>query len=93
MKIQITVKVSGDIALTLHDPRLPTSEPLEELLKMLEDLGVSLDPVHPGARDPFLVPYFTIEVPDTQTAERVMTQIRRSKAIEATYVKPPDEMP
>lgn len=60
---------------------------------MLEDLGVSLDPVHPGAEHPFLAPYFTIEVPDIQTAERVMTQLRRSKAIEAAYVKPPDEKP
>jgi hypothetical protein len=59
----------------------------------LEKLGVELEPMHPGTRDPFLAPYFIVEVPDSETAERIVTHLRQSGAIEAAYIKPLDELP
>lgn len=92
MKIQITVQVSVDVARTLHRRGPPTTKS-QELFKIVEELGVLLEPMHPGAEDPLLAPYFTVEVPDSTTAERVITHLRQSKAIEAAYLKPPDELP
>jgi hypothetical protein len=92
MTIQITVKVSTDVARTLHGGGPPTGKS-EELLKIVDELGVLLEPVHPGAKDPLLAPYFMVEVPDSITAERILTHLQKCCAIEAAYIKPPDELP
>ena len=91
-KIQVTVQVSADVARILHQRGAPTTES-KELLKIAEEFGVVLEPMHPGAEDPLLTPYFMVEVPDSTTAERVIAHLRRSTAVEAVYLKPPDELP
>ena len=90
--MHVTVRVSAEVGRTLHRRSPPTTES-QELLKVAEELGVVLEPVHPGAEDPHLVPYFTVEVRDPATAERVIARLQHCKATEAAYVKPPDEMP
>lgn len=90
--MHVTVQVSADVAHTLHLRGPPTTES-QELLQTTKALGIVLEPVHPGAEDPLLAPYFTVEVPDPATAERVITRLQQSKAIEAAYLKPPDELP
>jgi len=92
IKIQVIVQVSADVARTLQQRGAPTAES-QELLKIAEELGVLLEPVHPGVEDPLLAPYFMAEVPDSTTAEWVITHLRKFKAIEAAYLKPPDELP
>ena len=92
IKIQVIIQVSADVARTLQQRGAPTTES-RELLKIAEELGVLLEPVHPGAEDPLLAPYFMAEVPDSTTAERVIAHFRKSKAIEAAYFKPPGELP
>jgi hypothetical protein len=37
--------------------------------------------------------YFIVDVPDAETAQRVINRLQQSKAIEAAYLKPPDELP
>ena len=91
-KIQVTIQVSADVARILHQRGAPTTES-KELLKKAEELGDLLEPVHPGAEDPLLTPYFTVEVPDSATAERVIAHLRRSAAVEGVYLKSPDELP
>lgn len=76
----------------LHRRGAPTAES-KELLSVAEELGVLLEPMHPGTDDPLLTPYFTIEAADSISAERIIAHLRRSRAIEAAYVKPPDELP
>ena len=80
------------MASTLHRRRPPTTAS-EELSQAAEELGVVLEPMHPGAEDPHLAPYFTVEVPDYATAERVIAHLQGLEAVEAAYLKPPDEMP
>ena len=91
MPIVVTVQLSPDVALALHE-QMPSDES-EELLKMLKDLGVTLEPMHPGARDPLLTPFFTVEVPDQATAERVIASLVESEAVEGAYIKPPEALP
>lgn len=92
MKIQVTIQVSADVARMLHQRGAPTTES-KELFKIAEELGVLLEPLHPGAEDPLLTPYFMVEVPDSTTAEHVIAHLRQSMAVEAVYLKPPDELP
>jgi hypothetical protein len=89
-KMQVTVKVSADIGRSLHQRSPPTTESAE-LLRIVE--GVTLEPMHPGTADPNLMSYFIVEVPDAETAQRVINRLQQSKAIEAVYLKPSDELP
>lgn len=88
----VTIRVQTDVALALHQRQQHTAASTE-LLQKAKELGVVLEPLHPGAEDPYLVPYFTVKVPDPATAERVIARLQHCKAIEAAYLKPPDEMP
>ncbi len=92
MNVQVIIQVSADVAQTLQH-QAPTTAESQELLKITEELGVLLEAMHPGASDPLLVGFFMIEVPDSTTAEWVISHLQQSKAIEAAYVKPLDEMP
>jgi len=90
--MQITVQVSSHVAPTLHQRAKPTPEAVE-LLDLVRTLGVELEPVHPGEEDPNLTPFFTVEAPDRETAERIAADLQRCGAIEAAYIKPPAELP
>jgi hypothetical protein len=52
-----------------------------------------LEPLHPGAEEPHLASYFTVEVQDPATADQVIARLKHCHAIEAAYLKPPDELP
>jgi len=59
----------------------------------MEELELALEPMHLETNDPVLQSYFIVEVPDSVTAQRVIERLQQSPAIEAAYVKPPDELP
>jgi hypothetical protein len=92
MAMQVTIRIRPEVARTLHQ-RQPATPAAEELFQVVEELGVALAPVHPGAEDPQLAPYFTIEVPDHATAEQVIARLQQCQAVEAAYLKPRDELP
>ena len=92
MEIHVTVQVSRDAALALHRQG-PVTADAEGLLQTADELGVELKPMHYGASDPALITFFIVEVPDSETAEKVIARLRQCKAIAAAYVKPPDEEP
>jgi hypothetical protein len=69
-----------------------TSEP-PGLRELAAELSVAFRALHPGTSDPSLGRFFTVEVPDAAEAQRVVAVLRRSPAIAAAYVKPPDEVP
>jgi hypothetical protein len=87
----ITVQAHPQAAAALHGRETPDSQ-IEQLRRQLEELGLSLAAMHPGETDPLLAPYFTVEVPDDpELAARVLAILEGSEAIEAAYVKPPEE--
>ncbi len=92
IKMQVTVQVSADVARALHQQGPPTAES-EAPLRLIETFGLTLEPMHPDTDDPNLQSYFTVEVLDHATAQRVIDRLRQSEAVEAAYVKPPDELP
>jgi len=57
------------------------------------ELGVELQPLHPGQTHPLLASYFTADVPDRETAEKVVNRLSQFNMVEAAYLKPDDELP
>lgn len=91
-KMQVTVQVPPDVARTLHQRGPPTAKS-QALLGVIEGFGFTLEPMHLDTDDPKLQSYFLIDVPDHATARRVIDRLKQSEAVEAAYVKPPDELP
>ena len=92
IKIQVIIQVTDDVAIALLQHGVSTAES-RELLNIAEDFSVLLEPMHPGVEDPHLVQYYMIEVPNSTIAKQIITHLRQSRAVEAAYIKPPDEMP
>ncbi len=90
--MQVVVKVSSDIGRSLHQRSPPTIESAE-LLRIVEAFGAKLEPMHPSTAELNLMSYFIVEVPDAETAQRIISHLQQSKSIEAAYLKPLDELP
>ena len=86
----VTVQVTLEAARVLQNQSDPTPSS-EELIAVLEELEISLEPLHPGTGDPVLITFFTVDVVDADMAEKVINQLLKSDAVEAAYLKPPAE--
>jgi hypothetical protein len=71
------------------DPSQQAAPP--ELHRAAGELGVRLTPMHPGSPDPQLRLYYTVDVPDEETARRVIERFRKANA--SAYLKPAEEPP
>jgi hypothetical protein len=49
--------------------------------------------MHPGSTDPLLAPYYLIEAPNREFAEKIINRLKTSAVVEAAYIKPIDESP
>ena len=65
----------------------------DALATIARELGVTILPMHPGTDDSTLRTYFTVDVTNAASAERVVARLRESPAIAAAYVKPPEALP
>ena len=88
MPVRIIVKLSENIGPDLQHQQQPSSPELVELQKIQTNLGITLEPVHPGVRDPTLASYFTVEVPDEDTAQRVVDYLKFCKAVDGVISNP-----
>jgi hypothetical protein len=89
---EVSVQLRPDVARALQGLGPPVA-PAEELAQTAHRLGVSLRPVHPGAENPLLLSHFTVEVGDSEAAERVAAELRKSAAVVGAFRKPPAELP
>jgi hypothetical protein len=49
--------------------------------------------MHPGAADPSLTSYFSVELPGGESAATLAEELGRLPSVEAAYVKPEDAPP
>jgi len=98
--MRVDIQLQLDTALDLHkqlgQPKKGASQKkssASELKKEIEKMGLKLEPIHPGQTHPLLAPYFMIEVPDQQTAERVIDRLTKNKMVEAAYLRPEEAAP
>ena len=92
MPIEVSVQLSLDVARVLHK-QAPSTEASEDLARLMEDLGQTLEPIHPGADDVWLIPFFRVWVPDQSTADKVIAALSESEAVEGAYITPPAALP
>ena len=88
----VTVQVTVEVARVLQNQSDPTPSS-DELVAVLEELEITLEPLHPNTGDPVLITFYTVDVVDADTAEKVINRLLLSEAIEAAYIKPPAEPP
>jgi hypothetical protein len=88
--MKITLQLSQPLARALRE-KSPQQPDAQKLLRLARELAVDLVPLNPDSDDPRLATYFTADVPDAARAQEVVEQLRRSNAVVAAYVKPPDE--
>ena len=90
--MQVMIKVKPEVSAELQTEQ-DITEASSTLLQAAQELGVTLEPVHPGETDPTLAPYFAIEVADPVKAEEVRARFDSIDATEAAYLKPRDYLP
>ncbi len=98
MRVEIQVQQQSSLDLQKHyiEPAKDVSQIQPGVSQLIEDvkkLGLELEPVHPYQTHPLLTPYFMIEVPDRQTAERVIDQLSNNQIVEAAYLQPEGSAP
>jgi len=62
-------------------------------MEAVKELGVVLEPLHPGVEDIRLAQVFKAEVSDPAMAEKAISRFQSCSTVEAAYLKPPDELP
>jgi hypothetical protein len=87
-QLQITIQLTEEAARALHQ-----GQAIPALRQIIDQLGIDIQPLHPGSRDWALMSFFAVEVPDTASAERVIAALLRSPYVAAAYIKPPDAPP
>jgi hypothetical protein len=97
--MRVIVQLQADAATELQQGQLnsltePAGKPeTKQLVDTASELGTRLEPLHPGQTHPLLTSYFVAEVPDRETAEKVIDRLSKFKIVEAAYLKPDDELP
>jgi hypothetical protein len=71
----------------------PANVDVQELQGAASELGVELTPMYPEVSHPTLQPFFIIDVPTQAAAQKVISRLRKSAAVEAAYLQPDAEPP
>jgi hypothetical protein len=90
--MQLTIRVSQEVAPALASGEA-TDPRARELLRLAATSGIRLQPLHPGTVDPRLASWFVAEIPEASAVQGVLAQLRQCEAVEAAYIKPPDDLP
>jgi hypothetical protein len=89
--MRVSIKLNVDAAAELQGIA-PESDATRALREKTDEVGVTLEPMHPGVDDDELRTYFYADVNDDRLDE-VLDRLRAEDAIEAAYVKPPEALP
>jgi hypothetical protein len=86
--LQVTIQLTEAAARALQQ-----HQAIPELGRLANQLGIIIQPLHPQSLDQALMTFFSAEVPDADTAQRVLTKLLQSPHVTAAYLKPPDAPP
>lgn len=90
--MDISLEVSTEAAQALHHlaPENSASVALQTIAKQL---GVTIQPMHPGIDDPELIRNFYIEAATEEEADSIVDTFLECPAVEGAYIKPEGEPP
>ena len=87
----IIVNVFPDLTQSLYRSKGSSNE-LNELVHVEDELGNALTPLHHGNNYRNLHPYFRVLASDLENAERILSRLKNCRGVEGTYIMPPDEL-
>jgi hypothetical protein len=90
--MDITIAISLEAAQALQHLAAPNAASLA-VQAIAQDLGVKLQPVHPGIQDIELVKYFFTQAVSEQQAQSIIDTFLTCPSVEGAYVKPEGEPP
>lgn len=90
--MDITVAVSLEAAQALQHLAAPNAAS-HAIQLVAQDLGIKLQPLHPGIHDVDLVKYFFIQAASEQQAQSIIDAFLKCPSVEGAYVKPEGEPP
>jgi hypothetical protein len=88
--LRVTVKMSPAVAEQWLRGELESAA-ARELAGTVKDLGLVLEPMHPGVDHPDLASYFIADTSSPAAAQAAVDRLLDTQAIDSAYVKPPDE--
>jgi hypothetical protein len=68
-------------------------EQLQRVLEVAQELGVPLEPQHPGVEDPELSRFLAGPVADRAGGERAAERLRALDGVDAAYIQPTPTLP
>jgi hypothetical protein len=86
---QLMVQLAPDVAAGFSKGVAGTTP----LHRVLEELGVTLEPLVPGIDDPHLARYFQATVPSAAEAAKVASRLTGVPGVTAAYMQPPIGLP
>ena len=88
----VSIHLRDDVAedLARDQPNLPKTN---QLLKLLTESRVHLQPLHPGIADPELRSQFYVLTDTDSEADRLVKALLSFPSVTAAYVRPPDAAP
>jgi len=90
--IEVIIQLAEDVSLSLQNNTNSTGNS-QQLLNLMSELNVKINPLHPGTKDPSLITWFSIKLPDETKADEAVKRLKMCKGVEAAYKKPPMELP
>ena len=86
---QLVVQLTGKAAAAFASGEGPAAP----VRHALDELGVALEPLHPGIDDEQLATYYAAELATPQAGAKVVERLRSVPGITAAYVKPRIALP
>jgi hypothetical protein len=90
-KMQLVVRVRPELFETGQTPQ--GVSPSVKLADVSSKFGVDIQPIHAGIAIPELASYFGAEVPDAETAKKLIVKLKETGIVDSAYLKPVDELP
>lgn len=98
--MRVEIQLQQDAAIELQKQGIKSAQrsldrqsPSSQLIEEINGMGLELEPINPGRTHPLLAPFFKVEVPDRQTAERVINELSKNQIVEAAYFHPDESAP
>ncbi len=88
--IEVIIQVSADTARKLSK-REPLAPELQELMGLVEELGLKVEPQYPGTQDHGEPAFLKVVVLERAKADKLIPRLLQCKVVEGAYFTPPDE--
>jgi len=90
--IEVIIQLAEDVSLSLQN-NTNSSGNSQQLLNLMSEINLKINPLHPGTKDPSLITWFYLMIADETKADEAVRRLKMCKCVESAYKKPPGEPP